>query len=281
MPLDQVDVDKLGPDNLPVVSEEKEMSFLDHLEELRWHIVRSVVSIFIFGIITFLAKDFVFNTLIAGPKSDWFPTYRMLCGLTEGLCFKPPKFDLITVGLGESFIVHLKASFFLGLTISFPYIFWEMWKFIKPGLYDDEKQAARGMVFVCSFLFVMGVCFGYFVVAPVAVSFLAGYDVGAISTVSITSYVNYLTMFTIPVGIIFELPVLVYFLAKVGLISAAFMRKYRRHAIVLILVLSAFITPPDVVTQFLIGIPLFFLYEISIIIAKRMEAKRAKEIAND
>jgi len=281
MPLDQVDVDKLGPDNLPEITEEKEMSFLDHLEELRWHIVRSVASIFVFGIITFLAKDFVFNILIAGPKSDWFPTYRMLCGMTDGLCFTPPKFDLITVGLGESFIVHLKASFFLGLTISFPYIFWEMWKFIKPGLYSNEKQAARGMVFICSFLFLLGVCFGYFVVAPVAVSFLAGYDVGAISTVSITSYVNYLTMFTLPVGIIFELPVLVYFLAKVGLISAAFMRKYRRHAIVLILVLAAFITPPDVVTQFLIGIPLFFLYEISIIIAKRMEAKRKKEAEND
>ena len=256
------------------------MSFLDHLEELRWHIVRSVVSIFIFGTITFLAKDFVFNTLIAGPKEAWFPTYQMLCGLGSGLCFTPPKFDLITVGLGESFIVHLKASFFLGLTISFPYIFWEMWKFIKPGLYDNEKKAARGMVFICSILFLTGVCFGYFIVAPVAVSFLAGYDVGAISTVSITSYVNYLTMFTLPVGIIFELPILVYFLAKVGLVSAAFMRKYRRHAIVLILVLAAFITPPDIVTQFLIGIPLFFLYEISILIAKRMEEKRKKE-AND
>ena len=274
MALDQVDVDKLGPDNLPVASDEKEMSFLDHLEELRWHIVRSVISIFIFGTITFLAKDFVFNTLIAGPKETWFPTYRMLCGLGDGLCFTPPNFKLIAVGLGESFIVHLKASFFLGLTISFPYIFWEMWKFIKPGLYDNEKKAARGIVFICAFLFLIGICFGYFIVAPVAVSFLAGYDVGAESTVSITSYVNYLTMFTLPIGIIFELPILVYFLAKVGLVSAAFMRKYRRHAIVLILVLAAFITPPDVVTQFLIGIPLFFLYEISIRIAKRMEAKR-------
>lgn len=280
MPLDQVDVDKMYPDGYPAkpVQDEKEMSFLEHLEELRWHILRSVASIAVFAIITFLSKDFVFKTLIAGPKEKWFPTYQFLCSLGESMCFEPPKFQLITVGFGESFMVHLKASFFLGLVIAFPYIFWEMWRFIKPGLYDKEQKAARGIVLICSGLFVTGVLFGYFIIAPVAVNFLASYDVGAVDTASISSYVNYLTMFTIPTGIIFLLPVIVYFLTKVGLVDAAFLRQYRRHSIIIILLASALITPPDVITQFLIGIPLFFLYEVSIGIAARMEKRRAAEL---
>ena len=192
MPLDQVDVDKMDEDDV----EETEMSFLDHLEELRWHLVRSVLSIVVFGIITFLAKDFVFKSVILAPKEKTFATYEFFCGLGETFCFFPKPFDLTTIALGEQFFVHLKVAFFLGLILSFPYIFWEIWRFVKPGLYPKERKAARGIVFICSFLFLSGVLFGYYVIAPFAISFLAGYNVGAVNTTTLDS-VSY-THLTLP-----------------------------------------------------------------------------------
>ena len=258
--------------NKPV---EKEMSFLDHLEELRWHIIRSLVSVLIFAIIVFIFKEFVFDMVIFAPRRESFLTYQVLCGMGDFICFKPPEFDIIPREFGEKFFTHLKISFWLGIVISFPYIFWEIWKFIKPGLYKNEQKAARGMVFICSSLFMIGVLFGYFIISPFAIKFLAGYSLGSVEAVkvvsssSLSSYVNYMTMFTIPAGIIFELPVVVYFLSRIGILSPAFMRKYRRHAIVIILLFAAIITPPEIVTQILIGIPVLVLYEISIFISGR------------
>ncbi len=252
-------------------TDEKEMSFLDHLEELRWHIIRSILAVVAVAIVVFLAKEFVFETIIFGPKKDWFPTYQFFCSISDKTCFKPPKFDLITREMGEQFFVHLKVSIWMGVIIAFPLVFWEFWKFIKPGLYDTERKAASGVVFVCSFLFSSGVLFGYYVIAPFAITFLANYSVGleAVTSPTLASYVNYLTMFTIPTGVLFELPIVVYFLTKIGLITPQFMRNYRRHAVIIILIMAAIITPPDIVTQFLIGIPVFILYEISILISKR------------
>lgn len=272
MPLDQVDVDRLDPKKLGSGQEESEMSFLEHLEELRWHLVRSVVAIIVIGIAAFFLQDFIFHNILMGPKYKTFATYRFFCGISETLCFYPPDFKLITVELGEEFFVSMKVAIVVGLIVAFPYVFWEMWRFIRPGLYPEEQKAARGMVFICSSLFLMGILFGYFVISPFAVTFLATYSVGTSveSTTTLSSYVNYMTMFTLPTGIVFELPVIVYFLSKVGLIGPDFMRKYRRHAIVIILLLAAVITPPDVITQFLIGIPLFILYEISIHISARV-----------
>jgi len=177
--------------------------------------------------------------------------------------------------LGEQFFTHLKVSIWLGIIISFPYIFWEMWRFIKPGLYAKEQKAARGIVFVCSFLFLLGVLFGYYVISPFAITFLAGYSIATevVSSPTLSSYVNYMTMFTVPTGIIFELPVVVYFLSRIGLVTPEFMKKYRRHAVIVILIFAAIITPPDVITQFLIGIPVFILYEISIHISRRAAKK--------
>ena len=280
MPLDQVDVDKLDSEKMELKPQEAEMSFLEHLEELRWHLVRSVVGIIVIGIVAFLFQDFVFNTILMGPKDKTFATYRLFCGISESICFYPPDFKLITVALGEEFFVSMKVAIVVGLIVAFPYVFWEMWSFIRPGLYPEEQKAARGMVFICSSLFLLGVLFGYFVISPFAVTFLASYSVGTTveSTTTLSSYVNYMTMFTLPTGIVFELPVVVYFLAKVGLIGPEFMRKYRRHAVVVILLLSAIITPPDVITQFLIGIPLFILYEISIHIAKRVVKNKEAEL---
>ena len=256
------------------VVEEKEMSFLDHLEELRWHIIKSLIAIIVIAIGVFLAKTFVFETIIFGPKRADFVTYRFLCGISETLCLQPPDFELITRELGEQFIVHLKVSFWLGLIIAFPYVFYQFWSFIRPGLYDHEQKATRGTVTICSILFLMGIMFGYYIVSPFAVTFLSSYDVGATSAPTLQSFVNYMTMFTIPTGIIFELPILVFFLSKIGMITPEFMRTYRKHAIIVMLILASIITPPDVTTQILISLPLFILYEISIFISARVQKKK-------
>ncbi len=269
MALDQVDVDQLDSG-----TEGKEMSFLDHLEELRWHLIRSVIAILVIAIAVLAAGKPVFEYVILAPKHPEFWTYRFLCGLSDALCMRPPDMELITRELGEQFMVHLKVSFLLGLVVGFPYIFYEIWRFVKPGLLPEEQKAARGVVGVCSFLFLSGVLFGYYIISPFAITFLGNYDMGATNSPTLSSFVGYMSMFTLPTGLVFQLPVAVFFLAKIGLISEEFMRTYRRHAFIIILVLSAFITPPDVITQMLIGFPLYFLYEASIIIARRVEAKR-------
>ena len=171
---------------------------------------------------------------------------------------------------------HLYVSFWLGVIGAFPYIFWQFWKFISPGLLEQEQKAIRGVVFICSFLFLLGVCFGYFVIAPFSISFLASYTVsGLVVAPTLDSYVTYMTMFTLPTGLIFEMPVVAYFLAKIGIVGASFLRAYRRHAIVVILIIAAIITPPDVVSQTLVSIPLWGLYEISILVGARVQRKRA------
>lgn len=253
-----------------------EMSFLEHLEVLRWHILRALASIVIVAVAVFIAKDFVFDTVILGPTKKSFPTYQWICGLADNLCFYPEGLEIITRDISEQFLSHIKVSIWLGLIVAFPYVFYEFWKFVKPGLYDKERKSARGVVFVCSTLFLMGVIFGYFIISPFAITFLSTYSVSSdvLNTTTLTSLVNSMTMFTIPTGLIFELPIVVFFLAKVGLITSSFMKKYRRHAIVIILLAAAIITPPDVITQFLIGIPLYMLYEAGIVIARRVEKKQ-------
>lgn len=260
---------------LPEDTKEEEMSFLDHLETLRWHILRAGIAIIAFAIIIFTAKTFVFDVIIGGPLKEWFPTYGLFCKVAESMCFGPPNFQIIPKDITEQFIVHIKSSLVLGFIISFPYVFWEIWKFVKPGLYDKEKEYAKGVVFICSALFLTGVLFGYFIIAPFALNFLGNYSVGDFTTQasSLNSYVSSLTAFTLPTGVVFQLPVLVYFLSKIGLVTPEFMRKYRRHSIIVILIMSAIITPPDVITQFLIGIPVYGLYEISILISKRVQPK--------
>lgn len=276
MALDQVDVDKLDENG-----EEQEMSFFEHLEELRWHIMRSAIAIFAFGIIAFVTPKIVFQEVILAPKYDTFVTYKFLCNLSgklnlgDKLCIAPKPFDFVNRDFGELFFMHIKISFIVGLICAFPYIFWEVWRFIKPGLYEAEKKVTRFAVAICSLLFFMGVCFGYFIISPFAITFLANYDLpgaGAFQP-SLSSFINYMVMLTLPVGMIFEMPVLVYVLARLGLITAEFMRTYRRHAIIVIIVLASIITPPDVASQILISFPLLLLYEISIRIAKRVEKK--------
>lgn len=280
MALDQLGIE--GPENGNIV--EKEMSFFDHLEELRWHIFRSVLAIGVFAIALFLAKDFVFTTVIFGPRDPDFITYRVICGfsnfigLGDSLCFFPTEFKLITPDMGELFLTHMKVSFLLGFVLAFPYIFWEFWRFIKPGLYEKERRVTRYAVGVCSVLFTLGVMFGYFVISPFAVSFLTGYQLpGVDSTPALGSYIGYMVMFTLPTGLVFELPVVAHVLTQVGVLSSNFLKQYRRHAIVILVALAAIITPPDAFSQILIALPLMGLYEISIYVSKRVEKQKALE----
>lgn len=279
MALDQIDVVSKDGGDVKV----KEMTFFDHLEELRWHIMRSVLAVMVVAVAAFLMKDFLFNTIIFGPKQQDFISYRVLCslshslGLGETLCIGPPPFDFITPNFGELFLTHIKVSFMAGLIAASPYILWEAWRFIKPGLYEKEVKVARHAVAICSSLFLAGVCFGYFVIAPFAVTFLAGYELpGVVAQPSLGSYISYLVMLTVPVGLTFELPVVVHVLTRIGLVSSALMKSYRRHAWVVIVVLASVITPPDVFSQILISVPLVLLYEVSIVVAKRVE-KQEKE----
>ncbi len=262
-----------------------EMSFFDHIIELRTHILRSVLAIAVVGVICFFNKDFIFNTLIFGPKNPDFPTYRIICNFSHGvgagdaMCFSPPKFNIITRELGEVLMQHLYISFWLGVIGAFPFIFWEFWRFVQPGLHDTERKAVRGIVAICTFLFLLGVSFGYYVIAPFSISFLAGYTLEGLEvSPTLDSYVTYMTMFTLPMGLVFELPVMAYFLAKIGVVGAAFLRNFRRQAIVIILIVAAIITPPDVVSQTLVSIPLFGLYEASILVVARVQRKREKAL---
>jgi sec-independent protein translocase protein TatC len=266
--------------------EKTEMSFFDHVEELRRHILRSVGAIVGIGVLFFLNKDFVFNTLLFGPRNPDFITYRAICafsravGAGDSMCFSPTPFTILSRQLGEILMQHMMVSFWLGLICAFPFVLWEFWKFIRPGLLPSEQRTIRGVVFICSSLFFLGVCFGYFILAPFSISFLAGYTVeGAEVAPTLDSYVNYMTMFTIPTGLIFEMPIVAYFLAKLGVIGQQFMRAYRRHAIVVIVIIAAIITPPDVASQIIVVIPLLTLYEVSIMVVGRVQRQREKKLA--
>ncbi|MBN7814259.1 twin-arginine translocase subunit TatC [Algoriphagus pacificus] len=272
--------------------EEEGMSFLDHLEALRWHLLRSISAILILSIAAFLAKSIVFGVVILGPSKVDFVTYRWLCSLGDylgisALCIDELPFTIQSRQMTGQFTMHMTSSFVVGFIAAFPFVFWEIWRFISPGLYDQERAAARGAVFFVSLLFFMGAAFGYFILSPLSINFLSNYqlDPSILNEFDITSYISTLTMLVLASAIMFQLPVVVYFLAMSGLVSAAMLRSYRRHAIVVILVISAVITPPDVISQVLIAMPILVLYEAGIQIAKRLEKKRelkrAKEEAED
>lgn len=268
--------------------EEEGMSFLDHLEALRYHILRSVAAILIFTVIAFIAKDIVFGIIILGPSKVDFFTYRILCDIgnyfgISALCIDQLPFTIQSRQMTGQFTMHMTSSVVIGFLVAFPYVFWEIWRFISPGLYDKEKNAARGAVFFVSFLFLSGAAFGYYVLSPLSINFLANYqlDPSILNEFDITSYVTTLTMLVMASAIMFQLPVVVYFLSMSGLVTSRMLKEYRRHSIVIILVISAIITPPDVISQLLIAMPILVLYEVGITIAKRLEKKRALKEAEE
>jgi sec-independent protein translocase protein TatC len=274
---------------MSVPNHPNDMSFIDHLEELRWHLMRSIVAITLITIVAFLLKSWVFDTLIFGPCQDDFFTYDAFCQLAhklnlgDSLCFKPANFTLINTDMSGQFTMHLQVAMVLGFIAAFPYIFWEMWRFIEPGLNESERKYTKGIVIASSLLFFMGVLFGYYIITPFSINFLAGYYVSdhVANTISLTSYVGTLTSIILASGIMFELPMLVFFLAKMGLIYADWMRQYRRHALVVILFIAAVITPPDVWSQVLVTIPVYLLYEAGIWVAAVVEKRDGLEMSKE
>ena len=267
--------------------EEEGMSFLDHLEALRFHLLRSVAAILILSVIAFLSKSIVFGMVILGPSKVDFFTYRVLCDIGDyfgiaALCIEKLPFSIQSRQMTGQFSMHMTSSFVVGFVVAFPYVFWEFWRFISPGLYDQEKNAARGAVFFVSLLFFLGAGFGYYILSPLSINFLSNYqlDPSILNEFDISSYVTTLIMLVLASAIMFQLPVVIYFLSMSGLVTSSMLKTYRRHAIVVILILAAVITPPDVISQLLIAMPILVLYEAGINIAKRLEKKRAiKEAA--
>lgn len=262
---------------------EKEMSFLEHLEELRWHVIRALLSIVVFAIAAFIFREPIWHYVILAPSRADFWTYTMFCKLgnltgAEFFCIDELPFIIQNRRMTAQFTMALTSSFVIGLIIAFPYAFWEFWRFIKPGLYQNEKQLSRGAVFFVTLLFLSGILFGYYVVAPISINFLTNFklDETILNEIDLTSYVSTVMMLVLACGIMFQLPVVVYFLTKAGIITPEFLKMYRKHSIVVILVLSALITPPDVISQILMCIPLLFLYEISIVVSSTIQKKEER-----
>ena len=269
---------------------EGEMSFLEHLEELRWHIIRSVIAIMVFMILAFILKNFIFDSIILAPKNADFITNRLLCNLghanffghqlnIEALCINRQPLNLISIKMAGQITTHIVVALVAGLIMAFPVIIYEFWMFFKPALHENEAKYTRGAVLASTSLFFLGVLFGYFLLAPLSIHFLSSYQVSAdvVNQINIRSYIGTITSICLATGIIFELPIIAFFLTKIGIITPQFMRKYRKHAIVVIFIVAAIITPPDVFSQILVCIPLLLLYEVSIGISGRVMKKKDKE----
>lgn len=267
------------------MAEEKEMTFLDHLEELRWHIIRALFAVVILTIVAFIQAPWIFENIIfavARPDFiffDWMCALGKLTNSEETLCVTEIPFKIQSRQMTGQFTMHIAASLFMGFVFSFPYVVWEIWRFIKPGLMSKERNYSRGAVFFISVLFFMGVSFGYFVMSPLAIYFLSSYQISPMisNEFDITSVVSTIITLVFGSGILFQLPVVVYFLTKIGMITPGFMRQYRKHAIVIILIIAAIITPPDPFSQTMIGIPLMILYEFSILISAMVLRRQARE----
>ncbi len=266
-------------------AEKAEMSFLDHLEALRWHIIRSILAIVIFAVLAFINSRFIWDKIILAPNDNKFWTSQMIIKLSnllgvqsEGLNKKP--LELINFQMSGQFMVDVWTSIIAGFIIAFPYVVYQFWSFIKPALYENERKYASGAVVVMSGLFFMGVLFGYYLIVPFSIDWLGSYQISETvnNQINILSYISSVVSIVIAGGVSFELPVIVYFLSKVGLLTPKFLRKYRKHSYVILLIIAAIITPPDVISQVIVTIPLVILYEISILISQRVEKTNARRL---
>ena len=263
-----------------------EMAFVDHLEELRWHIVRALLAVVVCGIFVFANIDWIYDNIIAGPINKGFVTYNWMCQLGyklhmgDKLCLPPANVELQSTTFGGPFITSITMSFVCGFILAFPYVFWEVWRFIKPALKPNELKNTRGSIFWVTFFFLCGVAFGYFLLAPFTFSFLTNYKLGTgaaiVTRPTIADYTDNLVDIIVGSGIAFELPVVSFVLTRIGLITPEFLREYRKYAYVALLVIAAVITPsPDWMSQMIVVVPLIILYEISVVISQRVTAKEA------
>ncbi len=265
--------------------QEKEMSFLSHLEILRWHLIRSISAIIIFAVVAFIFHSIIFDKIILAPKSPDFFTNRILCEFGKlihinTLCINSHPFQIINIKMAGQFSMHITVSLISGFIIAFPYVFWESWRFILPALETKERMSARGAVFFSSFLFMIGILFGYYIITPLSVHFLGSYSVSeqVMNQINLGSYISTVSSVVLASGVIFELPILIIFLTRAGLVGPEILKKYRKHAFVVILILAAVITPPDIFSQILVSLPLVVLYEVGIYFSKRITKKKAEEL---
>ncbi len=266
-----------------------EMSFLDHLEALRWLLVRITMTVLIVSCLSYFIIDWVFEKLIFAPIHTDFITYRAFCELTHylntsdgGMCVDKMPFILQSTEMGGQFSIFIWTCITCGFILGFPYILWEIWKFISPALYKNEKKSAIGFIFWSSILFFLGVLFGYYLILPLSVNFFGGFTVSTVirNEFNLDNYIGMVKTSIISCGLMFELPIIIYFLTKFGLVNALFLKKYFRHAIVIILIIAAFLSPPDALSQVIVAIPMIILYGISILIAIFVGKKKDKEAQN-
>lgn len=264
---------------------EAEMSFFDHLEVLRWHIIRSVIAIIVFAILSYTFYDFVFNEIIMGPKKVDFWTYRMMCKLgtqlnLEGFCVDQIPFTIQNTELAGQFMLQINSCLLMALALGFPYLLFEIWLFIKPALTDVERKSAQGFVFYATILFVLGALFGYYIVVPLSVNFLSNYTLSPEihNEINIDSYLSTIATLSLGCGVVFLLPILIFILSKLGIMTPEFMRASRRYAIVIIFAIAAIITPTaDIITLLTVSAPMLLLYELSIMVSSNV--KKKKELA--
>jgi sec-independent protein translocase protein TatC len=270
--------------------EEEEMSFLDHLEVLRWHLVRSSAAILIGAIGAFIFKGFIFDLLIFGPKKPDFITYKALCAFSNQLsewvpamfpdgaiCIGQDLPELVNLTMAGQFSAHIMTALVAGVIMAIPFILWEIWRFVKPGLKQTERNMARGFIASASLLFFAGVLFGYYVISPLSINFFLNYQVSdeVVNSPTLSTYISLITSVVLACGAVFELPILVFFLSKAGIVTPQLLKAYRRHAMVGALILSAIITPPDIFSQILVSIPIMILYELSIWISRLVSKQEA------
>ena len=269
---------------------QNQLSFLEHLEVLRWILMRIVMVVCALAIVVFIYRDFVMTDIIFASQSMDFPTYSWFCDFSsmlnsilpdyfdkDAMCFTPIDPYFLPGKMTGKFMTAMLVSLIVGGIIAFPYIIWEFWNFLSPALYANEKKSAKGMVFFSSILFIFGILFGYYIINPLSVHFLIDFNMGfgkVVEQYQLSSFMGIVASTTLATGVMFELPILVYFLSKSGLITPSFMRKYRKHSFIITLLISAIITPPDVFSQILVTVPIVILYEISIFISSAVNKKR-------
>lgn len=253
----------------------KEMSFLDHLEELRWLLVRSTAAILIFATVAFFVSDYIFDVIIFGPKSPDFITYRFFCdlshqlGFADSICVSEMPFIIQNTNVEGQVNILVWTCITAGFILAFPYILLQLWNFISPALYENERKHAKFFISIASFLFFLGVLFGYFVIVPMSINFFATFKVSDVveNQFNIDSYIGMIKTSVIACGLFFELPIIIYFLTKLGLVTPSFLRQSWKYAVIIILIVAAIVTPPDVVSQLIVAIPMLLIYEASIFIS--------------
>ncbi|MFV0564758.1 MAG: twin-arginine translocase subunit TatC [Flavobacteriaceae bacterium] len=266
-----------------------EMSFLDHLEDLRWHLIRICVAVMVVAALAYVFSRFVFDTIIFAPMEMSFPTYQFLCETGRWLnvetSFCNDKMPLILQNrtMAGQFSADIWTAILAGFIIAFPYIIYQLWSFISPGLHENERKHSRGFIIICSLLFFLGALFGYYIITPLSINFLANYSISAKvdNQIDIASFIALVRSSVIASGLIFELPIIIYFLTKVGLVTPEFLKKYRKYALVIVLILSAIITPPDIASQVIVAIPILILYQVSIYISKVVVRNQKRSAAKE